>query len=235
MRTTTREDRRDHLRHRAKVPRFVRSGCRYSSIRPPGRSRPPGKPRRSGPNQPDSTGEPMVKRGRRTKGRPLSLRRGVNESSLELTGSVRGRSGAVSPSIGGRRTSQASLGGAAPLLRSDGPTLRHRCRCFRLCHDRRPQGSDAGVAWPAGIWPRSTGGRPYADDSLRSGAARFGRIDRSVEGQSIMTLGHGCVPLMRPPAPRPHRACQRFPGAGQPVSPGCCPHRHIRHDSSIST
>ena len=118
--------------------------------------------------------------GERPRGRPLTLHRGVKESPLELTGSVRGRVGAMSPSIGSRRTSHASPGGAAPVLRSDGPTARHRCRCIRLCHDRRPQGSDSGVAWPAGIWPRSTRGRPYAEDSLQSGAARFGRIDRRI-------------------------------------------------------
>ena len=37
-------------------------------------------------------------------------------------------------------------------------------------------------AWRGGIWPRSTGGRRNADDSLQLGAARFGRIDRSSQG-----------------------------------------------------
>ena len=50
-----------------------------------------------------------------------------------------------------------------------------------------------------------------------------------------MTPGHGCIPLMCPPALRPCGTCQPFPGAGQPGSPGCGPHRHIRYDGSLRT
>ena len=50
-----------------------------------------------------------------------------------------------------------------------------------------------------------------------------------------MTPGHACIPLMGPPALRPCGTCQPFPGAGQPVSPGCGPHRQIRYDGSLRT
>jgi hypothetical protein len=65
---------------------------------------------------------------------------------------------------------------------------------------RNPTRPDGRLAWPAGIWPRSKGGRPNADDSLQSGAALrtdrpkrrtvtlaqcVGQIDRSHSPRSI--------------------------------------------------
>ena len=42
----------------------------------------------------------------------------------------------------------------------------------RGCNSRRSLRPDSGLAWPAGILPRSTGGRPNADDSVQSDAAQ---------------------------------------------------------------
>jgi RNA polymerase sigma-70 factor (ECF subfamily) len=44
----------------------------------------------------------------------------------------------------------------------------------RLSADQRES-----LAWPTGVRPRSSGGRPSGDDSLRPRAARVGVIDRS--------------------------------------------------------
>ncbi len=49
-----------------------------------------------------------------------------------------------------------------------------RCRC----NSQRARRPHSGLAWPAGIWLRSTGARPNPDDSLQSDAARVGHIDR---------------------------------------------------------
>ena len=35
------------------------------------------------------------------------------------------------------------------------------------CNSRRSLRPDSGLAWPARIWPRSTGGQPNADDFLQ--------------------------------------------------------------------
>jgi hypothetical protein len=46
-------------------------------------------------------------------------------------------------------------------------------------------GPDSAVAWPAGGWPRTIRVSPNPDDSLRSGAAGAGRIDRRIRGVSL--------------------------------------------------
>ena len=72
----------------------------------------------------------------------------------------------------------------------------------RGCNSRRSLRPDSGLAWTAGIRPRSIGGRPNADDSLQSRAARFGHIDRSHSLRWASPRSQ-CVYLCRSRTPEP--------------------------------
>src|SRR5271157_2496481 len=106
----------------------------------------------------------------------------------------------------------------------------------RGCNSRRSLRPDSGLAWTAGIRPRSIGGRPNADDSLQSRAARFGHIDRS-HSLRWASPRRQCVYLCRsrPPEPtlRPDRWFLSVCHPKADRGPGRSP-RGESHSSQIS-